>query len=124
MRYNDIVMDHFDNPRNAGDLPGADAVGKAENPVCMDRMTVALRWDSATGRVAEARFRAEGCVPAMAAASALTELLVGQDRAGLARINAEAVERALGGLPATKKHAAHLAADALANALSDPPAQE
>lgn len=118
MNYNPTITDHFHHPRNCGALEGADAVGEAENPVCLDRLRLFLRLDRASGAVAEARFQAEGCVPTLAAGSLLTELVRGMRPAELLSLTPEDVERALGGLPATKKHAAHLAVEALHAALA------
>jgi NifU-like protein involved in Fe-S cluster formation len=65
------------------------------------------------GIIAEAKFKVEGCIPAIACGSWLTEVMVGKPPAALAGITAEQIEAALGGLPAASRHAARLAADAL-----------
>jgi len=62
--YNDTVLDHFRNPRNAGDLPDANAVGEDRNPVCGDHMRLMLRIDD--GAIAQARFQTRGCAAAIA----------------------------------------------------------
>ena len=104
------LLDHFRNPRNAGELEGADAVVEVSNPVCGDilKLSVQLR----DGRVAAARFKCRGCVASMACASALTDLLQGLDLAGMKALSTAAVEEAVGELPAAGKHAALLAVDA------------
>ena len=104
------LLDHFRNPRNGGELEGADAVAEVSNPVCGDilKLSVKLR----DGRVAAARFKCRGCVASMACGSALTELLQGLDPDGMKALSAAAVEEAVGGLPAAGKHAAALAVDA------------
>lgn len=117
MRYNAIITDHFDHPRNAGPMQDADVVGEATNAVCLDRLRIYLRLDSGRQKVEAASFEAEGCVPSLAAGSLLTELVVGRGVSELKQMDTDALEAALGGLPATKKHAAHLAAEALASAL-------
>ena len=66
------VLDHFQNPRNAGEIPNPDAAAEIENPACGDVLRLSLKMSD--GRIAEARFKAKGCVPAMACGSALTEL--------------------------------------------------
>jgi nitrogen fixation NifU-like protein len=108
--YHPKLLDHFRNPRNAGELEDADAVVEVSNPVCGDilKLSVKLR----DGRVAAARFKCRGCVASMACGSALTELLQGLDPAGMGALSAAVVEEAVGELPAAGKHAAALAVDA------------
>jgi nitrogen fixation NifU-like protein len=110
--YSAEVLEHFKNPRNAGDLPGASAVVEASNPVCGDVLQLAVRLEA--GRVAEVRFKATGCTTAIACGSALTEMMQGRSAAELGGISAEAVAATLGGLPPATTHASQLAADALA----------
>jgi len=110
--YSEQVMDHFRNPRNAGELPEATArVEGVTNPVCGDILNLAARVED--GAVAAVRFKCSGCVPAIAAGSALTELMAGRQVEELKEITAERIVEALGGLPSASKHAAQLAADAL-----------
>ena len=71
--YSQQVLDHFQHPRNAGDLPDADVTAEVENPACGDILRLAANVQD--GRLQEVRFKARGCVAAVAAASALTELL-------------------------------------------------
>ncbi len=118
--YSPAVLDHFKNPRNAGDLSNATAVTEASNPVCGDILRLALRVES--GRIAEARFKAQGCVTAVACASALTELLCGKTVAECRGISAAHISETLGGLPQTTFHGAQLASDALAELLRKLPA--
>src|SRR3981081_114596 len=73
--YSRQLLDHFQNPRNAGDIGDADATAEIENPACGDILRLTLKISD--GRIAQARFKAKGCVPAMACASALTELVSG-----------------------------------------------
>jgi nitrogen fixation NifU-like protein len=113
--YSAQLLDHFQNPRNAGEVPGANGVAEIENPVCGDVLRLSLKI--AAGRVADIRFRAKGCVPAMACASALTELVAGKTLAGARSINRDALTAAVGGLPQASAHAAQLALDALAAVL-------
>ena len=100
-----------------GSIDDADAVGTAENAACGDVMH--LYWRMANGRVAEVRFQVLGCAPAVAAGSALTEMMDGRTVEALEQIGKEDVEAALGGLPPLKKHCAVLAEDALKAALRD-----
>jgi NifU-like protein involved in Fe-S cluster formation len=114
--YSAQLLDHFEHPRNSGELPGADAYSRIENPACGDILELAIKMDG--GRIAAIRFRAKGCVPAMACASAVTELAKGKPAREAAAISQSDVESAVGGLPAASGHAAHLAIEALAAVLN------
>ncbi len=113
--YSPQLLDHFEHPRNAGDVVGPDASVRMENPACGDVLQLTLKISG--GRVEEIRFRAKGCVASMACASAVTELARGRTLAEARALNREDVVRAVGGLPAASTHASHLAVDALAAAL-------
>ncbi|MBI2950761.1 iron-sulfur cluster assembly scaffold protein [bacterium] len=115
--YNPTVIDHFKNPRNVGILPDPDGQGYAENSVCGDAMTLYLRV--ADGRIAEAKFRAFGCAAAIAASSALTEMLRGRSIEEALQVRKEDVAGSLGGLPPTKLHCSVLAEDAVRAAVAD-----
>jgi nitrogen fixation protein NifU and related proteins len=112
------ILDYFEHPRHAGEIEDPDIVVERENPACGDvlRLTVRVR----EGRIAEARFRAKGCVAAMACASWLAEQMAGRNRAELSRLRREELVEALGGLRAESQHASHLAMDALQAMLQDP----
>jgi nitrogen fixation NifU-like protein len=114
--YSPQLLDHFQNPRNAGDLSDADATIEIENPVCGDVIRLSVKFDA--GRMAQIRFKAKGCVPAMACASALTEMVLGKTAEEARRLTREDLVRAVGGLPQASSHAAQLALDALAAALA------
>ena len=114
--YSAQLLDHFQNPRNAGDISGADATAQIENPACGDVLRLTLRI--AAGRVAEIRFKAKGCVPSMACASALTVLATGKTLNEARALSRADVMAAVGGLPQASIHAAQLALDALSAALS------
>ncbi len=109
--YSPELLDHFEHPRNSGELPGASARVRLENPACGDILELAV--NIADDRIEEIRFRAKGCVPAMACASAITELATGRSIADARAIGREDIVRAVGGLPAASGHAAQLAVDAL-----------
>lgn len=109
--YSAAVLDHFKNPRNAGDLPDATAVVDVTNPVCGDVLRLTARVESRA--IVETRFKAQGCVTALACASMLTELLQGKSIDDARRITAAQISDALGGLEQATFHAAQLAADAL-----------
>ena len=117
--YSAKVLDHFEHPRNAGELEGATASAQVENPGCGDVLQLALRMDG--DRIEEVRYRAKGCVPAIACGSALTELISGKTIADARKLRHIELVMALGGLPTASLHASHLAIDALANALNQLP---
>lgn len=114
--YSPQLLDHFQNPRNAGELAAADAVAEISNPVCGDVIRISLRVSG--DRIAEIRFKAKGCVPSMACGSALTELAQGKTIAEARGLKREDVIAAVGGVPPASSHAAQLALDALAAALN------
>lgn len=114
--YSQQLLDHFQNPRNVGDLSDADATVELENPVCGDVIRLSLKLHE--GRIGVIRFKAKGCVPAMACASALTEMVLGKSPAQASKLSREDLTLAVGGLPQASSHAAQLALDALSSALA------
>jgi nitrogen fixation protein NifU and related proteins len=114
--YSAKLLDHFQNPRNAGDLADADAVVEIENPVCGDVLRLSLKITA--GRIVEIRFKAKGCVPSMACASALTELAKGKTPEDARALDRDTLIAAVGGLPQASTHAAQLALDTLSAALA------
>ena len=116
MSYSQRVLDHFEHPRNVGDLADADARVRLEHPVCGDIMTLAVKV--ADGRIGEVRFRTRGCVAAIAAGSCLTEMVAGRSLAEAAALRRDQLVEALDGLPNASIHATHLAMDALAQVLA------
>lgn len=114
--YSALLLEHFQNPRNAGEIPDADAVAEIENPACGDVLRLSLKQNA--GRITEMKFKAKGCVAAMACASALTELVTGKTLDEASRLQREAVIAAVGGLPQASMHAAHLACETLAEAIN------
>lgn len=114
--YSAELLDHFQNPRNVGDVLNPDASAEIENPVCGDVIRLSLKLED--GRIAEIRFKAKGCVPAMACGSALTELAQGKTVAEARLLRREDLINAVGSLPNASTHAAQLALDALSAALA------
>jgi nitrogen fixation NifU-like protein len=114
--YSAQLLDHFQNPRNPGEVPDADAMAEIENPACGDVLRLTLKIKS--GRIAEIRFKAKGCVPSMACASALTELVDGQTLGETRALERDTLIAAVGGLPQASTHAAQLALDVLRAALN------
>ena len=115
--FSEAVLDHFRNPRNAGELPGATTTIEATNPVCGDILKLSARI--ADGRIREARFLCRGCTTSIACASVLTEHLSGRTLAEARSITAETLSEALGGLPPATFHGAQLAADAVSALLQN-----
>jgi nitrogen fixation NifU-like protein len=109
--YSPQVLDHFQNPRNAGEVENPDVRVRLENPVCGDILELTARVEDNV--LTEVRFRAKGCVSAMACASLLTEMIVGETVAWAKEITREEFAEKIGGLPPASGHAAHLAIDAL-----------
>ena len=114
--YSAQLLDHFQNPRNAGDVAGADATAEIENPACGDILRLTLRVSA--GRISEVKFKAKGCVASIACGSALTELVLGKTVNEAGNLQREEIITAVGGLPQASTHAAQLALDALSAALS------
>jgi nitrogen fixation protein NifU and related proteins len=114
--YSAQLLDHFQNPRNAGDIADADAAAELENPACGDvlRLTFKIR----SGRIAQSQFKAKGCVAAIACGSALTELVSGKTLNEALRLRREDLIGAVGGLPEASTHAVQLALDTLSAALN------
>jgi len=133
--YSAQLLDHFQHPRNAGEIAQADAVAEIENPACGDVLRISLK--TGPGVVTQApitrvsitqvsithvsitqvKFKAKGCVAAIACGSALTELVEGKTAEQARKLTGEDVIAAVGGLPQGSTHAAQLALDALAAAL-------
>jgi nitrogen fixation NifU-like protein len=113
--YSAKLLDHFEHPRNVGDLTDADSVAEIENPVCGDVVRLAVKI--ASGRIDQIRFKAKGCVPAMACASAITELASGKSVPEARQLTRADVVTAVDGLPPASAHAAQLALDVLSAAL-------
>ena len=109
--YSARLLDHFEHPRNAGEVSSPDAAAQVENPACGDILKLTLRV--VDGRIAEIRFRAKGCVPSMACGSAITELLQGRAVEEACQLRREEIVKAVGGLPEASTHASHLAMDTL-----------
>ncbi|HWC77462.1 MAG TPA: iron-sulfur cluster assembly scaffold protein [Blastocatellia bacterium] len=109
--YSKEIADHIANPRNVGEIEVPSGVGDVINNVCMDRIRLTVLIES--GRLTDARVTAQGCPPTIAAASALTELIIGRTLKELESLDKSDVANALGRLPPAKAHCAALAIDAL-----------
>ncbi len=107
--HSERLLDHFQNPRNAGELAPPAHVVEVSNPACGDILRLSARFDPA--RVVEARFKTRGCTASIAAGSALSEWMLGKTRAELAAIRAADIEAELDGLIPESRHAAVLCVD-------------
>ncbi len=115
--YSEKAMDHFMNPRNVGEIDGADGVGEVGNPACGDMMRLYLKIEE--GRVLDAKFRTFGCGAAIASSSMLTEMIKGKTVDEARAITNQQVAAALDGLPAVKIHCSVMAEQAVKSALDD-----
>ncbi len=115
--YSDKVMDHFQNPRNVGEVENADGVGEVGNPTCGDMMRISIRVKE--NRIDEIKFKTLGCGAAIATSSMTTELAKGKTIDEAMQITRASVAEALDGLPPEKMHCSNLAADGLHAAIND-----
>ena len=115
MSYSATFKDHLAHPRNAGELPDANAVAEQSNPVCGDRLRLSLVVHD--NRIEAARYLAYGCPPTLVCGSVLTELIEGKTIAAAKNLTRADLLNAVGGLPSRKQHAAALAIEALNTAL-------
>lgn len=117
LNYSDKVMDHFNNPRNVGEIPDASGVGTVGNPVCGDVMKMYLKIENDI--VVDAKFKTFGCGAAIATSSMVTEMIKGKTIEEALLVSNRSVAEALGGLPPVKMHCSVLAEEALRSALAD-----
>lgn len=115
--YSPLVIEHFERPRNAGEMEAPDGEATVANPVCGDRMRVMIRVEE--GRVTEVRWQTRGCPPAIATSSYASELVKGWTLEEVEQVTRERIAEGIGGLPPDKIHCSVLAADALQAAIAD-----
>ena len=115
--YSPKVLEHFHNPRNAGEIDDADGVGEVGNPQCGDMMRITIKVDA--GRLADVKWKTLGCGAAIATSSVMTELAKGKTIDEALALTRDAVASALDGLPPAKMHCSNLAADGLRAAIED-----
>lgn len=115
--YSAKVMEHFQNPRNVGEIEDTDGVGEIGNPVCGDIMALYIKVKD--DRIIDVKFKTFGCGAAIATSSMVTELVKGKTLNEAERISRNTVAEALDGLPPIKMHCSNLAADALHKAIED-----
>lgn len=119
MLYSDKVMDHFNNPRNVGELEDANAVGEVGNAKCGDIMKMFLQINPETEIIEDVRFKTYGCGAAVATSSMATELVKGKSIEEALGVSNKAVCEALDGLPPVKVHCSLLAEEAIHAAIED-----
>ncbi|MBM4274943.1 MAG: Fe-S cluster assembly scaffold protein NifU [Deltaproteobacteria bacterium] len=115
--YSEIVLDHFKNPRNVGEISDADGIGEVGNPMCGDIMNVFIKVDG--DRISDIKFKTFGCGAAIAVSSMITEMAKGKTLDEAMKISNKDVAVALGGLPPNKLHCSNLGADALHSAIKN-----
>lgn len=117
--YSDKVMDHFQNPRNVGEIEDANAVGEVGNPTCGDIIKLYLKINDSDETIEDISFKTFGCGAAVATSSMVTELVKGKKLDEALTVSRDTVAEALDGLPPAKMHCSNLATDALKNAIED-----
>ncbi len=115
--YTEKVKDHFQNPRNVGEIPDADGIGTAGNPADGDLIKIYIKVNNK--KISGIRFRTYGCVAAIATSSMVTEIARGKSIEEAMKITRNDVADALGGLPRMKMHCSNFAADALHAAIEN-----
>ena len=113
--YSPIVLDHFKNPRNVGEIIHPDGVGEVGNPVCGDMMTFYIKVKD--DRLEDVKFQTFGCASAIASSSALTELVKGKTLEEASKITNQDIAAYLGGLPDEKMHCSVMGMEALEDAI-------
>ena len=117
--YSDKVMDHFEHPRNVGEIENASGVGTVGNAKCGDIIRIYLDIDDATHMIRDCKFKTFGCGAAVATSSMATELVKGKSIYEALQVTNKAVMDALDGLPPVKVHCSLLAEEAIHAALWD-----
>lgn len=117
--YSEVVMEHFRNPRNVGEMENADAKATEGSPACGDMVAVYLKVDEETQRIEDIKFESYGCASNIATGSIITELAKGKTLEEAKQITWEEAADALGGLPPVKAHCSVLAVDGLRAAIQN-----
>jgi len=115
--YSQKVIEHFQNPRNVGEIENADGVGTVGNPSCGDIMKMYIKVEN--NIITDIKFQTFGCGAAIATSSITTEMVKGKTIEEALKLTRNQVADALGGLPPIKMHCSNLATDALAAAIDD-----
>jgi len=115
--YSEKVMDHFQNPRNVGEIADASGVGEVGNAKCGDIMRMYIKVED--GIITDCKFKTFGCGSAIATSSMATELIKGKPLEEALNLSNKAVVEALDGLPPVKIHCSVLAEEAVRAAIKD-----
>lgn len=115
--YSDKVLEHFNNPRNMGEIQNADAIGKVGNPVCGDLIWIYIKVKNDI--ITDVKFKTFGCAAAIATSSMITELAKGKTLKEALKLTRQDVAEHLQGLPPIKMHCSNLASDGLHHAIED-----
>jgi nitrogen fixation protein NifU and related proteins len=113
--YSPTMLDHFQNPRNSGELASPAVTVKVNNPACGDVMQLSMRVSDNV--ITDVRFKTRGCVASIACGSMLTTMIQGKAIGEASRIKPFDIATRIGGLPPESGHASVLAIDALKAAL-------
>jgi nitrogen fixation NifU-like protein len=116
--YSEMVVEHFRNPRNVGEIEDPSGKGKVTSGICGDIMELYIKVDD-NETITDAKFKTFGCGAAIASSSILTELIKGKSVKEARNLSNKAVIEALGGLPKVKIHCSVLAEEALRKAIDD-----
>lgn len=115
--YNDLVIDHFTNPRNVGEISDADGYALVGDPSCGDQMKLWIKVKR--GRISEIKFQSFGCPGAIATSSMATQLALGRTIKEAKQLTDDDVILALGGIPENKRHCSLMGINALLAAIAD-----
>lgn len=115
--YNDIVLEHFKNPRNVGRIEDADGKASEGSPACGDMVSVYIKVDEETKKITDIKFESYGCASNIATGSIITEMAKGKTLEEAKHITWQEASQALGGLPSIKAHCSVLAVECLRSAI-------
>jgi nitrogen fixation NifU-like protein len=119
LKYSDIVLEHFRNPRNVGVIKNPDGFAIEGSPACGDQIAVYIKVDKETNIITDIKFQSFGCASNIATGSMMTEMVKGKTIEEALKITWRDVAEALGGLPPVKMHCSVLAIDGLKSAIKN-----
>jgi nitrogen fixation NifU-like protein len=115
--YNEVVIDHFTNPRNVGEIEGADGYALIGDPSCGDQMKLWIKVEQ--GRIIDIKFKSFGCPGAIATSSMCTLMAMGKTIEEAKQLTDDDIIAALEGIPAHKEHCSLMGVNALQEAIRD-----
>lgn len=119
LKYSEIVLEHFRNPRNVGIIENPDGFAIEGSPACGDQIAVYIKVNSDTKVIEDIKFQSFGCASNIATGSMMTEMVKGKTIDEALKITWKDVAEALGGLPPVKMHCSVLAIDGLKSAIKN-----